>query len=605
MEHENSSIPDQSRTSISIWSLGAAAIAALAIWWFWATGVNGGNESRVSYLEQGWDPQLREAFYYTPQGSRLMPYKWFLALEQADNTERFSAPENLAGYGYLLPADGPSLLNPDGLPVGFAKGQFDEPGRGQWLGLTCAACHTNDLSFRGRIIRIDGAPALADFGTFLSELAAAVAATRLNQTKFARFAANVLGHTPEPGEAQQLAQDFNVYAVAMEGQTWMRTPQLPAGPARTDALGQIINTLAVFDLHEPDNLRPTSAPVSYPFLWYTPRLEWVQWVPIANNPIARNAGEALGVFGVSDFTVGADELFKSSVLFSNLYDLEQWVDDLRPPPWPKDIFGPVDTELAAQGAELFRKNCLGCHNMPPFRMSPKGKYIAPDKQFIEIEAIKYTSVGTDPQYTLDLISRTAKTGPLKDSLFGVMPSGDPKCWTVTQPPGRAVVAGAQYFVATVGAIVAKGLCDLGLTPEEKMAYSDYRFHPMVEGETTPKRFSPRADQAIRLKAGPLLGIWATGPFLHNGSVPNVYELLSPPDERSGVFWVGNRELDIDRLGYVSGEGPGLFRFDTSLLGNGNGGHACPKGEPLTHEQRRAVIEFLKDPAPLSDGEKSE
>lgn len=605
MAHETSSIPGRSRTSISIWSVGAVAIAAIAIWWLWPKIVNGENESRVSYLEQGWDAQMREAFYYTPQGSRLMPYKWFLALEQADNTEGFSAPDNLAGYGYLPPADGPSALNPDGLPVGFAKGQFDEPGRGQWLGLTCAACHTSDLSYRDRIIRIDGAPALADFGTFLSELAAAVTATRLDQTKFARFAANVLGDTPEPGEARRLSRDFNVYAVAMEGQTWMRTPPLPAGPGRTDALGQIINTLAVFDLHEPDNLRPTSAPVSYPFLWYTPRLEWVQWVPIANNPIARNAGEALGVFGVTDFTVGADELFKSSVMFSNLYKLEQWVDDLRPPTWPADIFGPVDTELAAQGAELFRTNCWGCHNMPPFRMSPKGKYIVPDKQFIEIKAIKYTSVGTDPQYTLDLISRTTKTGPLKDSLFAVMPLIGAKCGPVTPPRGRAVVPGARYFTATVGAVVKRGLHDLGLTDKQKMAYSDYRFCPAVEGETTPKPYLPRADQAIRLKAGPLLGIWATGPFLHNGSVPNIYELLSPPEQRSSVFWVGNRELDTDRLGYVSGEGPGFFRFDTSLPGNGNGGHAYPKRDPLTPEQRMAVIEFLKDPAPLSDGEETE
>ena len=116
MGRKLSPVPGKSKLSISISSLGVAGTAALPIWWLGATGVNGNSEHRVTYLEQGWDSQLREAVYYTPQSSRLMPYKWFLALEQVDDTPRFSAPENPAEYGYALPADGPSTLNPDGLP---------------------------------------------------------------------------------------------------------------------------------------------------------------------------------------------------------------------------------------------------------------------------------------------------------------------------------------------------------------------------------------------------------------------------------------------------------------------------------------------------------
>ena len=605
MARKSSPAPGKPGFSNSIRFLAVAGAAALAALWLWPPGVDGKGGQGVTYLEQGWDAQLREAFYYTPQGSRLMPYTWFLALEQVGSDKAFSDPDNLAGFGYLMPTTKNSGLNPDGLPVGFVKGEFDEPGLGHWIGLTCAACHTNDLTYDDRTIRIDGAPTLADFNSFLSALAAAVRATRLKITanepdaeKFTRFAARVLGHRPDADEEKQLARAFNAYAVTLEGETWMRTPPLPAGPARTDALGQIINALSVFDLHEPDNLRPTSAPVSYPFLWYTPRLEWVQWVPIANNPIARNGGEALGVFGRANLTGGADELFTSSALFSNLFALEQWVDNLRPPPWPADIFGPVDAELAERGAGLFRENCLGCHNMPPFRMSKPGKYIDPEKQFIRITAVNFTKVGTDPQYTLDLINRMTKTGPLKDSLFARMPVRSPECGPDAPPQARAVVPGGEYFAATVGAITKRGLAELGLTPAEKMAYADYRFCPMEAGDTGPKPYAPPADQATRLKAGPLLGIWATGPFLHNGSVPTVYELLSPPEERSRVFWVGNRELDTERLGYVSEEGPGLFRFDTSLAGNRNIGHAFPKKGPLTPEERMAVIEFLKSPTAL-------
>jgi hypothetical protein len=76
-------------------------------------------------------------------------------------------------------------------------------------------------------------------------------------------------------------------------------------------------------------------------------------------------------------------------------------------------------------------------------------------------------------------------------------------------------------------------------------------------------------------------------------VPTVYDLLSPPSERRAVFWTGGRELDRERLGFLSDDAPGRFRYDTSLLGNGNQGHAFPRSGPLDHDQRTAVIEYLK------------
>jgi hypothetical protein len=54
--------------------------------------------------------------------------------------------------------------------------------------------------------------------------------------------------------------------------------------------------------------------------------------------------------------------------------------------------------------------------------------------------------------------------------------------------------------------------------------------------------TPSATSVVDLKAGPLPGVWASGPYLHNGSVLTVYELLSPVEERREVFWTGGREL---------------------------------------------------------------
>jgi hypothetical protein len=59
------------------------ALAAVAV----LASICSASAQNVIYLEQNWSPQLREQFYYTPQGSRLIPYDWFLALERADDQE--------------------------------------------------------------------------------------------------------------------------------------------------------------------------------------------------------------------------------------------------------------------------------------------------------------------------------------------------------------------------------------------------------------------------------------------------------------------------------------------------------------------------------------
>ena len=80
-------------------------------------------------------------------------------------------------------------------------------------------------------------------------------------------------------------------------------------------------------------------------------------------------------------------------------------------------------------------------------------------------------------------------------------------------------------------------------------------------------------------ARPLEGIWATAPYLHNGSVPTLDDLLKPEDERPICFPVGHREYDPVKLGYVSeftkvppAEHSRVFVYDTRIDGNSNRGH---------------------------------
>jgi hypothetical protein len=96
------------------------------------------------------------------------------------------------------------------------------------------------------------------------------------------------------------------------------------------------------------------------------------------------------------------------------------------------------------------------------------------------------------------------------------------------------------------------------------------------------------------KARPLDGIWATAPYLHNGSVPNLYELLLPPTQRSKTFLMGTREYDPVLVGYSTrADAPGNgFTFDTAAIGNSNAGHEYGVGS-MTPEQRQALLAYLK------------
>jgi hypothetical protein len=107
------------------------------------------------------------------------------------------------------------------------------------------------------------------------------------------------------------------------------------------------------------------------------------------------------------------------------------------------------------------------------------------------------------------------------------------------------------------------------------------------------------DHPLGYKARPLNGIWATPPYLHNGSVPNLYALLSPVSERPTKFYLGNREYDPVKVGYGTDKLDNGFELDTTLRGNTNTGHEFNNGKDgvigrlLTPQERRALVEFLK------------
>ena len=261
---------------------------------------------------------------------------------------------------------------------------------------------------------------------------------------------------------------------------------------------------------------------------------------MARNPIGRNIGQVFGVFGHVNLTASGDrvgDLFDSTVRLNNLYALEQWIADLKPPPWPADILGEIDENLAARGKEVYTKNnrCSACHPLPPYPLTPKEEKKF-GKQFVQIRMIPVAMIGTDPRMMRSVVNRQAKTGNLA-SLLG----------------GRETVSAVEVMLAITGQVLKRLAKEQQLSEEQPVAFSGFRF---------PRQPPPNV-QAY--KARPLDGIWATAPYLHNGSVPNLYQLMLPPDDRDQSFYLGARQFDPKHVGFVDHETPGAYLFDTDSI----------------------------------------
>lgn len=124
------------------------------------------------------------------------------------------------------------------------------------------------------------------------------------------------------------------------------------------------------------------------------------------------------------------------------------------------------------------------------------------------------------------------------------------------------------------------------TPEAAAAYNAY-------AANYPWRFSHfrSTNGYVNVR---LDGLWLRAPYLHNGSVPYLAELLEPPERRTPVFYRGLDVYDPVRMGFVSA-GPEAerrgSRYDTSVIGNSNQGHLW--GTDLPPDQKRALVEYLK------------
>ena len=648
------------------------------------------------WADQGWSNAERQWFHHAGQGTNTfgLPYEWFKALEQPEfslsevgllSDQKYLArmgfipsPASLADkalagqYGYSDRAsvgkysqyEGQSYNEAD-LPVGFVVGEeWHDPASGRnWpipgtgknahnLGLTCAACHTGQLEYGGARILIDGGQGMISMDKFREALKLSLAYTKILPGRFDRFAKRVLGPSYSDQSATLLKGMFESFLDSAKEQGDLEAEMVKQGVTegftRLDALNRIGNEVFASQMKQPKNMFPIAGPVSYPFIWNAPWLDWVQYNSSIEQPMVRNAGEAMGVKGLVNLSNPQKKVFDSKLPLETLHEMELLLagekhplqlrefGGLRSPEWRKLPLPAVDESLAAKGRALYLgdagKNqkplCAGCH-LPPLNSAeifdashwkaPQGEAFK-DQRYLALKTVAVKDIGTDCKAAFDMVYRTVETpdfisDKLKNAGFQFPPfSPSQTPGDCPQPHSGGQAAGGHkvtnFGVAlgdTVEATKETWYDSHNLPPEKRAELDGYR----------PNGIRATVDNVPVYKARPLNGVWSTAPYLHNGSVPNVYLLLSTQSERDAEarkFYLGSREFDAKYLGFkyradggstLPGEEPlsstqGLFELDTSLPGNRNTGHLFTDdtapgriGPQLSKEDRLAIIEFLK------------
>jgi hypothetical protein len=504
------------------------------------TGMSAFAADPIRHPAQNWSHELTQRFYHTPEGTFLMPYRWADGLAKAYDQGTFA--EVVREFG-VLPNSAVTDLNPDGLPVGFvrdarnwsAPGSSNEP----WLGITCAMCHTGELRANGHTIRVPGGSSPVQFASLMRGVFGKLAALPDDTTRFPIFA-TALGATDGDALKTQVNQFLDQHKVkAYLKLTDPAVMPFRHGPYRLDALTLGALNIALMSPPSPMggvSTPPLSAdvPVSYPAIWTGPWRENVQYYVAIHSPLPRNVIQAFSTSFVRPSGVAPHR----AIAMKNLIIMEEWLRDLNPPAWPEEWLGAIDHARARKGRELFQQRCAECHNWQLTGPNPLGV------SFIRTYETAAEKLGTDA------------------TLANKFRNANERMLLLQQKSNELII---EHFKAENTGPVERQQATLG---------KDNVW-------------------AIRsgYSSGPLDGTWATAPYLHNGSVPTLYDLLLPEDDRPKKFRLGSREFDPVKVGLKS---EGEFEFDTSIAGNRNIGHSGKQfGTDMTDEERYAVIEYLK------------
>ncbi len=565
-----------------------------------------GPQDQIKVVNQGLTATERDRFYHLTMGSEIVPLAWLRALESVSTGQPFL--DNVERFGLI-----PDPASADGLPIGLtAAPSKDARFVGKLVGFNCAACHTGEMTYQGKTVRIDGGSSLFDAEAFTKDLLGSLITTFKSPEKFVAFVKRQL---QDKEHADRLAADHPAAYRLLSGNGLAALEKAFAklhqeeqkslknlaidldmqlhddrAAAKTKLqeligkidLGELPEKIAIDLQTDAGAVRETLTHLIESMRLLKARLDFAKKAAaLGNLKLANTHG---GPGRVDDFGAaraflfdikyaramnapcsiphlwGATKLswsnydgstqstlersvatalaggavfdpttYQSTVPLRNLGELEALSAKITAPAWPEEVFGKIDRAKAERGAVHFKEHCAKCHGPPDLLFAVK-------------------EIGTDAQRLLNY------DVPLGERSFAA---------AVQEETGKYVARAAE---------------------DDKVAAAE-----LAKLRAGHKNVWRTTNQYA---ARPLAAIWATPPFLHNGSVPTIYDLLLPVEQRPNSFPIGQRDYDPLKLGYVTAiKGEPIFRFDTSIVGNRNVGHEY--GTTLSDPQRYELIEFLK------------
>ncbi len=605
------------------------------------------NVNKAIINSQDWNTKQAMDWYSSSEGSRLIPEYWFKNMIDPVTNKPFGSAENMARFGYPYFKDYNSKTTN---PIGFTT-EYDE-NNVAWVGLNCAACHTSVIEKDDQLFLFHGGQSMGDFRKMLTSLVDTVKSYADNPVAMSILPNNEL---IEPWLEERAHMDK-----ALEGTAnW--------GPGRIDAITYIGAKVGytVHDFDESSDFQPPKAhaPVNPPPAWNAGQLQKVQYTGFVDidydadqlsilykNSYFRNYIQALSVFSQAEFS--KEEGLTSSVDAGNLVTLEQALSTLHSPQWPEEL-GIPDADLVTKGEMIYSENCASCHsilsatdtNTMVLETSHEDYKTGDPALVLQPAILSQADTGDLDPINTDIMSlcilNTTKlnTGKLQgiarnySEYENVYEEPEPYEETASMLDVTAHLANDDYPKkrADMAAAVLEGRLDniknimsniyesADNTPpaiEWDIQYAPESMPQMIRSFTGVEPYEVlkmACEEELSEKSGvygykarPLNGIWATAPFLHNGSVPTLMDLLKPQscdgvsadDCRPTSFNFNGLEYDTVNIGYKIERNPqGHADFNVYapeghiIPGNWNGGHEY--GVDLSRKDKEALIEYLK------------
>ena len=586
------------KTPLLLISISASLIAV-------STSALGADMFRV---DQGWTQQDRDTMYTISEGSELMPLQWFLHLEDAKSQTKLN--KKLTSYGFVYDGKTDLKKNPYKLPIGLVTHDDAQTqhlyGELKWIGVNCTACHTGQISINGKNLLIDGGASLFRIQNFEKDIVSSVKATLEDTEKLNRFfSATATAENKRTEVKNNLAlflKEFGGWVQRNHQYLDRNGKEIFYGPGRIDGLGGPTNDLTCHltdrmgdtalnaSVTDSRNCQASHPAVSLPHLWGMVDAEWVQWNGGVHVALARNFGQSTGTYGKNwmEYNALGLPMIKSTAKVAELLKIENYYKKLKTPLWDdlvaQGLVAKLNPEKVKRGQLLYNQNCASCHA------------VQPDFSFPNLAGNRYWETGV---YSAEELGVDATYLEFNRKRRSVVPAQ-------VRPEFQILF---RDDIAEDGTTSAAKLRAFGILKASTLAFLVQKYpnqtptltnllnplswaNPVDVAEFTSCRNILQRQSKEGFKARSLEGVGFTAPYLHNGSVPTLDDLLKPQNERPVTFYVGCNKYSTEKMGYECSEkDAGVELFDTRLESNHNTGHEY--GYLLNAGQRADLIEFMK------------